>query len=344
MQAQRISTISDAACLASTSTATVSHVLNSRGRASAETRRRVLAVVRKLKYHPNHHARNLAARTSRTLGIIVSDIANPFFPAVMKSFEERARRQGYEVLVSDTDYRPQLLKRGTQRMLEHKVRGVAVLTSEMSGRLVQELSSRHIGVVTFDLRVPGDNQCTLMIDYIAGVCQAVEHLYALGHRQIAFITRQPLSSIAARRSAYMSCMRALGLKPGPILPSNQRVDGGIAAGAAIARMSRRPTAIIATNDLTAIGAASALYQHGLQIPRDVSVVGFDNADLARTFIPPLRTEDLHPDLLGRLAADSLHEISTAAKPHRRECRVPSHLVVQQSTGPAPSRAEDRRDH
>jgi DNA-binding LacI/PurR family transcriptional regulator len=310
-------TILDVARLAGTSTATVSQALNSPRRVAAKTRRRVLAAVKKLKYYPNLHARNLAWRHSRTLGMIVSDIQNPFFPAVIRSFEARARHWGYEVIVSDTNYKPHLMRRATERMLEHNMRGVAA--------------------TFFDLDLTAENVSIIKFDYSSGVYQAVEHLYRLGHRRIAFVGGQSFKSIKARQTAYVESMRKLGLEPGPIVPGNQTVEGGLAAGLTIARSWPRPTAVIAMNDLTAFGLTRAFSRSGLRIPQDVSVVGFDKTYLAEYFTPSLTTVDMHPDQLGRLAVDCLHELSSAPKPQGKVYLIPLQLVVGESTGPAPTR-------
>jgi DNA-binding LacI/PurR family transcriptional regulator len=327
-------TIRDVARQAGTSTATVSHVLNSTGRITGETRRRVLAAVRELKYHPNLHARNLALHTSRTLGVIVSDIENPFFPAVVRAFEDRARRRGYEVIVSDTNYDPSLMKRATVRMLEQKVRGVAIMTSEMNPELIQEITEREIAVTFFDFGVAQRQASTIKMDYTSGIRQAVEHLYHFGHRRIAFVAgRSAFRNILARQVAYVDCMHSLGLEPGPIVPGNQRFDGGLEAGRELAGMKPRPTAVIAMNDLTAVGVIRALHQEGLRVPADVSVVGFDRTSLAECFIPSLTTVDMRPVLLGQTAADALHELCRSGPGEGKEYCMPLHLVVGESTGP-----------
>ena len=330
-------TILDVARLAGTSTATVSQALNSPRRVAAKTRRRVLAAVKKLKYYPNLHARNLAWRHSRTLGMIVSDIQNPFFPAVIRSFEARARHWGYEVIVSDTNYKPHLMRRATERMLEHNMRGVAIMTSEMSPPLLEQILDRKIAATFFDLDLTAENVSIIKFDYSSGVYQAVEHLYRLGHRRIAFVGGQSFKSIKARQTAYVESMRKLGLEPGPIVPGNQTVEGGLAAGLTIARSWPRPTAVIAMNDLTAFGLTRAFSRSGLRIPQDVSVVGFDKTYLAEYFTPSLTTVDMHPDQLGRLAVDCLHELSSAPKPQGKVYLIPLQLVVGESTGPAPTR-------
>jgi LacI family transcriptional regulator len=329
-------TIHDVARLAKTSTATVSQSYNCPQRVAAETRRRVLAAARKLKYYPNLHARNLASQHSRTLGIIVSDIRNPFFPAVIRAFEERARHWGYEVVVSDTNYKPRLMKRAAERMLEQNVRGVAVMTSEMSAGLLREIMDREIAVTFFDLDAVSARVSTIKFNYSAGIYQVVEHLYQLGHRRIAFVGGHPLKSIKARETAYIESMRKFGLKPGPVMPGNQSIESGFSAGLKIAKLPERPTAVVAMNDLTAFGVIRALSQSGLRVPQDVSVVGFDRTFLAQYFVPSLTTVDIHPDHIGRLAVDCLHKLSTSEKPRGEEHLVDLQLIVGESTGPAPS--------
>ena len=329
-------TIRDVARQAGTSTATVSHVLNDTGRITRETRQRVLEAVKHLKYHPNLHARNLAAGRSRIWGMVVSDIENPFFPELIRAFEKRARQRGYEVIVSDTNYDPRLMKRAAVRMLEQKVGGVAIMTSEMSPRLIEEIVGRHIAVSLFDRGLTGPYMCDIKMDYGSGIRQAIEHLYGLGHRQIAFVAgRSSLKNVKARQVAYTQLMQAHGLEAGPVLAGNQRFEGGFAAGKLLVGLSPRPTAVIAMNDLTAVGVIKALHQHGLGVPGDVSVVGFDNTQLARQFIPRLTTLDMHTEVLGRLAADSLYELTSAPERGGKEYTMAVELVVGESTGPAP---------
>src|SRR5215471_10621806 len=164
-------TIRDVAKAAGVSTATVSNVLNKTGKVGGRTHRLVLSAVKRLGYFPNVHARHLASRDSRTLGIIVSDIVNPFFPEIIKSFETRARQLGYDAIVSDTNYDPRRTREAAQRMMEHKVRGVAIMTSEISLRLVHELARRMIAVTFLDLSPGFGYTSNLRIDYLSGVEQ-----------------------------------------------------------------------------------------------------------------------------------------------------------------------------
>jgi len=327
-------TIRDVAQAAGVSTATVSNVLNKTGKVGANTRRVVLAAVRRMGYIPDVHARHLASRERRTLGIIVSDIENPFFPEIVKSFETRARQLGYDIILSDTNYDPRRTRQAADRMMEHKVRGVAVMTSEISVKLIHELARRRIAVTFLDLAPVRKYMSNLRIDYSSGVRQIVEHLHELGHRRIAFVAgRRGLKSNDARLQAYEKSMRDLGLEPGPVIPGDLRFEGGLAAGVSIAKLSPRPTAVVAVNDLTAIGVVKGLLNSGIHVPRDISVTGFDKTRLAEYSNPSITTVDVHRETLGQIAADALHELSSAENPQGREYQIKAELVVGGSSGP-----------
>ena len=184
-------TIRDVAKSTGVSTATVSNVLNKTGKVGRGTRRTVLAAVKRMGYVPNVHARHLASGDHRTLGIIISDIENPFFPEIVKGFETRARHLGYDVLVSDTNYDPRRTREAAERMMEHKVVGVAVMTSEISLKLIHQLARRKIAVTFLDLAPVRKYMSNLCIDYASGVTQLVRHLHAKGHRRIAFVAGRP---------------------------------------------------------------------------------------------------------------------------------------------------------
>jgi DNA-binding LacI/PurR family transcriptional regulator len=329
-------TIRDVAKAAGVSTATVSNVLNKTGKVGRNTHRLVLSTVKRLGYVPDAHARHLASGNRRTLGIIVSDIENPFFPEVIKGFEARARQLGYDAILSDTNYDPRRTREAAERMMEHRVRGVAIMTSEISLRLVHELARRKIAVTFLDLAPVQGYMSNLRIDYSSGVEQIVQYLYGQGHRRIAFVAGRPgLKSNAARLQAYEKCMQASGLKPGPVFPGNLRFEGGLAAGAAIAKLSPRPTAVMAINDLTAVGVIKGLLNAGCRVPQDISVTGFDKTRLAEYSNPSLTTVDIHRDVLGHMAADALHELSGSSNVQGKEYQIGAELVVGHSTGPAP---------
>jgi LacI family transcriptional regulator len=329
-------TIRDVAKAAGVSTATVSNVLNKRGKVGRRTQGLVFSTVKRLGYLPNIHARRLASRDTRMLGIIVSDIENPFFPEIIKSFLARTRQLGYEAILSDTNYDPRRTQEAASRMMAHNVSGVAIMTSEISARLIDELARRKIAVTFLDLAPARGYVSTLRIDYTSGIEQIVKYLYEAGHRKIAFVAGRNLKSNVARLEAYEKYMSALGLKPGPILQGDLRFEGGLAAGLAIGQMSPRPTAVMAINDLTAVGVMKGLTSAGCRIPEDISVTGFDRTRLAEYSIPSLTTVDIHRDLLGQMAADALHELCSSKIPQGREYEIPAELIVGHSSGPVKS--------
>jgi LacI family transcriptional regulator len=327
-------TIRDVAKAAGVSTATVSNVLNKRGKVGRRTQGLVLSTVKRLGYLPNIHARRLASRDTRTLGIIVSDIVNPFFPEVIMSFLARTRQLGYETILSETNYDPRRTQEAASRMMAHNVGGVAIMTSEFSARLIDELTRRKIAVTFLDLAPARGYVSTLRIDYASGIEQIVKYLYQQGHREIAFVAGRPkLKSNEARLEAYERSMQAMGLKPGPVLHGDLRFEGGLAAGLAIAQMAPRPTAVMAVNDLTAVGVMKGLTSAGLRIPQDISVTGFDRTRLAEYSNPSITTVDIHRDLLGQMAADALHELCRSTNPQGREYEISAELVVGNSSGP-----------
>lgn len=328
-------TIRDVANAAGVSTATVSNVLNGTGKVGAKTQEHVLSTVKELGYVPDVHARRLASNNRRTLGIIVSDIENPFFPEIIKSFETRARELGYDAILGDTNYDPERTQEAAERMMEHKVGGVAIMTSEISMTLIHELARRKIAVTFLDLAPAREYMSNLGIDYAGGIQQVVRYLHSNGHQRIAFVAgRSGLRSNTMRQEAFEHTMRQLGLNPGPVLPGDLRFEGGLQAGHEIAALKPRPTAVVAINDLTAIGVIKGLLQCGCRVPQDVSVTGFDRTRLAEYCNPSLTTVDVHRDMLGRMAADALHELSTAKRAKGKEYRIKTELVIGGSSGPA----------
>jgi LacI family transcriptional regulator len=226
------------------------------------------------------------------------------------------------------------MRRAAERMLEQKVRGVAILTSEMNHAWLDEIVKRNIPLACFDLDFVSDRATNIKVDYASGMQQVVDHLYSLGHRRIAFVGgQQTFKNIMSRQENFVASMQAHGLGPGPILIGNQRLDGGHAAGRSVLQLAPRPTAVVAMNDLTAVGLINAFNEAGLRVPEDISVTGFDNTYLAEYFVPRLTTVDMHPDQMGRTAAQALHEASSSTDSGGKEYTIEIKLVRGQSTGP-----------
>lgn len=329
--------IKEVARLAKVSTATVSRTINGSDKVTAETAQRVRRAIETLKFYPNTNARALGSGRSSLYGLIISDITNPFFPELVKSFEDVAVQYGLEVLIANTNYDKRRMDLCVVRMLQRKVDGVAIMTSEMDEHLIGELSSRKIPLVFMDTGTPQKGISNIAIDYAAGIDAAVEHLRELGHVSIGFISGpMDLTSAKVRRKAFIASMKRKGLNPDKDLieEGNHRMDGGHEAMARLLRKEPRPTAVMASNDMTAIGAMGAISEHGLKVPRDISVIGFDDIAISAFTQPALTTVRLSRSEIAKLAFRALHGTQNAATVKGAEYSIEPELIKRNSTGPA----------
>jgi LacI family transcriptional regulator len=335
-----MSSIKDVAREAGVSTATVSHVINKTRFVSEEMRARVLDAVERCAYYPNAHARSLASGRSQTLGLVVSDISNPFFPELIKSIEAAAFERGYDVMLSNTNYDTDRTSHYVRRFIERKVAGVVIMTSELDKELVGELASREVSVVFLDLGKPGVHMSNLSVNYESGIEEAISHLVSLGHREIAFVSGpERLRSARRRLEAFRNSMRRhLPHAHAVFYRGDFKLEGGRRAAAEMLAKKDRPTAVLAANDLMAMGVMVELRAAGLQVPRDVSVVGFDDIAFAALAEPPLTTVCLPRVELGRHAVEAL--MTNIEHPQRRgvQVNIPTYLVTRGSTAQAAPRA------
>jgi DNA-binding LacI/PurR family transcriptional regulator len=325
--------IREVARLAKVSTATVSRTINGSDKVTPETKARVQRAIEQLGFYPNTWARALGSGRSNLYGLIISDITNPFFPELVKFFEDMAVQFGQEVLVANTNYDPARTKICVSRMLQRKVDGVAVMTSEMDEGLIREFRNREIPLVFLDTGTVGRLVSNIVVDYAAGVNAAVEHVAGLGHTEIAFIAGPgTLRSARIRREAFAGNLRRKGLGGGLMVEGNHQVDGGHEAMERLLSGKRRPTAVLASNDMTAIGALGAIHERGLRVPEDISLAGFDDIQISAFTQPALTTVRLSREEIARVAFRALYSIRQDGG-SGAEYRVQPALVVRQSTGP-----------
>jgi DNA-binding LacI/PurR family transcriptional regulator len=328
--------IREVARVARVSTATVSRTINGSDKVAPETAERVRNAIRQLKFYPNDNARALGSGRSSLYGLIISDITNPFFPELVRSFEEIAVQYGQEVLIANTNYDPLRMETCVRRMLQRKVDGVAILTSEMGAHLIDEFSSRRIPLVFLDTGVPSERISNVVLDYAAGIDSAVQHLSELGHRDIGFISGpMDLTSARLRRQAFVASLKRKNIRLGVgfIEEGDHRMGGGHDAMMRLLALPARPTAILASNDLTAIGAMGAIFDHGLSVPKDISVIGFDDIDLSSFTQPPLTTIRVSRPEIARTAFRALFDPSLGGPPHGAEFTIHPKLIERRSTGP-----------
>jgi DNA-binding LacI/PurR family transcriptional regulator len=319
---------------ANVSIATVSRTINHVATVNPEIAKRVWAVIDELDYFPNTQARALVSGRSRILGLIVSEITNPFFPELIQGFEDIAVSHGYEILVSSTNYDPKRMTHCIRRMLERKVEGVAVMTFGIEEPLLDQLAKRKVPLVFIDVGPKRPGISVLKVDYHHGIRQGVQHLAALGHRKISFITGPArLHSAQSRLTAFSTSLKECGIAYNPawIREGDHTMEGGIAAMESLLTTKQMPTAVMCSNDMTAIGVLHKLYRAGLRVPDDLSVIGFDDIHIAEVTIPPLTTIQMSRFDLARAAVTALRAHVEQPEDAKREYNIRTDLIVREST-------------
>jgi len=318
------------------SIATVSRTINHVPTVDPLLAARVWSSVAELNYFPNTQARALVSGKSKLLGLIVSEITNPFFPELIQEFERFAVERGYEILIASTSHDVRKMEMCSRRMLERKVDGVAIMTFGIQDSLLDRFVAEKIPVVFMDVSSSHPRSSVLSVDYHAGILEGVRHLYALGHRNIGFISGPlRLRSATTRKEAFLASLLSNGLEPNPswVVEGDHTLDGGRDAMQKILALPEWPTAVMCSNDMTAIGVQHALFEANLKVPDDFSLIGFDDIHLAEYTIPPLTTVRMACVDLAQKAVDSLltHVEPDAAEPETA-ARIHTRLIVRQTTG------------
>jgi DNA-binding LacI/PurR family transcriptional regulator len=318
--------IKDVAREAGVSTATVSHVINETKFVTDETRRKVLSAIEKLNFYPNVHARTLASGRSNMIGLLISDITNPFFPELVKSIEAVASEHRYNIVLFNTNYDADRAADYVRRLIELKVAGVALMTAELEPSLIDELQRKQVRVVFNDLGSAGEHMSNIVLDYSEGIREAVNHLVSLGHERIAHIAGSSrIRSGVIRRETFLAEMKRHfpeNKKP-LVLEGDFRFESGQLAASEILELKTLPTAVVVANDMMALGAMQEFKSAGLQIPRDISIVGFDDIAFASLCEPPLTTVCSPRVEIGRRAIEALiTTIKTPNQPGVVNCLTP----------------------
>lgn len=323
----------DVAQKAHVSITTVSHVLNDTRPVAKATRARVLRAVADLNYFANSSARLLVRGQSNLLGLVVSDIENPFFPEVIKNFEEACGRERMEMLLCTTNYQRAQADAALRRMLENRVQGVAVMTSQFDEGLVAQLTEKDVPLVQLGSGRPKRNRSIIALDYRGGVSAAVQHLFKLGHRSVAIASGpQQQVSAAEYHQALLDALRVSGLNPSMVIEGDHTPESGAEAVQTLLRESPVPTALFCGNDRMAIGALGAAVRLGLRVPQDISIVGSDDIWMARYCYPALTTVRIPRDRLGQLAFEMLNKMIQSKRKSGVRQVLETELVQRRSTG------------
>jgi LacI family transcriptional regulator len=328
--------IRDVARRAKVSTATVSRTVNQVPTVDAQMAKRVWKAIAELGYYPNRQARALVSGRSHVFGLIVSEITNPFFPEIVQTFETLAVEHHYEILLTSTIHDPRRMELAVRRMIEGRVDGVAILTFGMEDYLLEHLRFRNLPLVFVDIGPKVPRVSNIRVDYADGIRQAVQHLAALRHERIGFITGPlRLRSAVARKDAFEASMGEIGLavKSDFVVEGDHRLEGGKKALLKLSELRELPTALLCSNDMTAIGVMREAFELGIKVPQELSVVGFDDIHMSEFLTPPLTTVQMSQSELAKLAFEAL------LKEVKREIPVPegteyllkTRLVLRSST-------------
>jgi DNA-binding LacI/PurR family transcriptional regulator len=339
-----MATILDVARAAGVSASSVSNFLNDRlGKMTPATRERIEVAIAQLNYRPSRVALQLKTGKTATIGLLVPAVANPFFGAIAMAIQHAAQARGYQVILCNTFRDPQREREFAADLMALGVRGIITGSSLLNPEHLSELASKGLAIVAFEgdaaAAAPGIH--VVSVDNAMVTTLAVDHLVALGHRRITYVTGPAQT---AARVARLKGFRAATLRYGLgdeacvheiSLPQNQYGDDmiaelGVDAARALAKTSPRPTALIAMNDLLAIGLAAGLREHGIAIPDDVAMVGIDDLFLARLMNPPMTSLRQPLSAMAEAAVECLvadgREATSAAS-----LIFPPELIVRQST-------------
>lgn len=346
----RPATIKDVARRAGVSVATVSRVMNGTAPVLAQTRERILTAARELHFTPNASARSLSTRRTTALGVVLPDLHGEFFSELLRGLDRVAQQHGRHLLVSSSHHDPHGIAVAL-RAMHGRVDGLIVMAPDVPANALAESLPRNLPTVLVNCAERSDTDegpariRMLGVDNVGGAMAMVRHLASLGHRRIGFVAGASDNADARERLiGYERAMAELGLEA----PSGYRVGGdfseesGWRAAQSLLDASPRPTAIVAANDMMALGALRAARERGLVVPADISVAGFDDIPTARYVTPPLTTVRVDVESLGAHAATLLLALMTTTdgdaspSPRTRREVLPGVLVTRDSCGPPPA--------
>ena len=330
--------IQDVARVAGVSLGTVSAVLNGKSVVKEETKRHVQETIAKLGYHPDLYASNLARRSTRVLGVIVSSLINPFFSELAEAIEIEAAKFGYQIALTATNFSPETHLAAVEQFVSARVAGIAVMTSERNLEAQQMLARSGVPSTFLDVGKPAVNCTNIKIDLRGGMRATVEHLLKLGHRDLLFLRNSqktsgaPLLSHRLRDQGFAAAINACGLSDLSVNVLDAIGTGAEAGEAAVASALDQFyfTAVVAVTDMVALGAYRGLQRRGLRIPEDVSVVGFDNTYISRFLSPSLTTVDIKRTQLSEIVVKELLSSGQRSTP-KKSILMPTNLITREST-------------
>jgi len=327
----------DVAKKAQVSVGTVSNVLNRPTIVTAQTLERVQNAINELGFVPNGFARQLRVGHSRTIGLVVPDVANPFFTEVARGVEDAASKRDYAVFLCNSDENTTKETKYLNALIEQQVRGVLITPADNKPERLDILTERGIAVTLLDRESLSKSQCSVSVDDLRGGEIAVEHLVSLGHKSIAWINGpETIPQCADRGIGVSKAAEAAGVKVSTIRVPLMNIDQGVAAVRTLLSLETPATAVFCANDLLALGVMKALITEGFSIPGDFSIMGYDDIAFAPSTSVPLTSISQPAYQLGVAAAELLlAECEEAASHSHQQVRFQPRLAFRLSTGKRP---------
>jgi len=325
--------IKDIARLARVSHPTVSRALQNSPLVNVRTAERIRKIAEESGYRASAVARGLVTRRTQTIGLVVTTVADPFTSEVVSGIEQTASDHGYSVFLADSNADPERERRVVQQFAERRVDGIIVTSSRVGALYLPLLSEMRVPIVLVNDQHPGEFVHSVMISNTEGTLSAVQHLIELGHRRIAYIgDRSGYQSDAERFAGYRQALDAAGIRFTSELavPGNGKPEAAMRAMDTLLALARRPTAVCCYNDMTALGVMRSTHSHGLRVPDDISVTGFDDLFLASYTQPTLTTVRQPMRRMGQLAMENLIKLM-AGQTSPVKIKVEPQLIVREST-------------
>jgi LacI family transcriptional regulator len=326
-------TIAEVAKEAGVSMQTVSRVINKKGEVSAETRQRVLEAIEQLGYRPNSIARGLALNKTLTLGLIVPDITNPFFPEIVKGAEEVALEHGYTIVLGNTNENADREMNVLRTFEARRVDGLLLCSSRLSEQQLLPLLVKYNEVVLINRQVTLDNVSMVRVDYVQGTTTAVSHLLAQGRQRLGFLAGPSTShSHHMRLQAFIRTLQENGqtYDPARVFPCAPNTEGGYQTARQMLPQYPDLDGLLCYNDLVAIGVLQACTELGIAVPEQLAIIGYDDIQAAHLVTPALTTVSISKSLLGAKATELLLK-RLAGDQQGIDLVLPSQLIVRAST-------------
>ena len=333
---ESMATIRDVAAEAGVSIATVSKVLNSPDYGSLETRRKVISAAKRLRYQPNNIARSMVTGRTNVIALVIPDVRNPFFTSVARGVEDVASKYDYRVMLCNTDEDPTKQNRYVEVFRRKMVDGFMIAVASEQDRYLEKVDRETLPFVFIDRVCEGIPADAIVVDNRDGAYKAVRYLLGLGHRRIAIIAGKPDTLTGRERlQGYLDALKEFGLTRVDELVRDGRftIEGGYEATRAVLAVRNPPTAVFISNNAMTIGCLKALSEARVRIPDQMSVIGFDDADWAEFFVPPLTVVRQPTYSMGMLAGELLFQrILEEIPSEKKEVVLKPELVIRDSCG------------